>query len=335
MTRFLPESAEKVSQAVLASEALEVRGSFGYKIGYRIPLEQWDWEWLDIAAEKAGRVHGEAPVGWDPAVWADTMTLAKRLAGKKRPPALAVLSTTNLGGILEFSPEDQTVVVRAGTLLADLQKVLAAKGQCIPLPDPEEWGDALSGGPGTVGGMLSMNLPHGLSAQCGSWRDWILGLEAVLGSGEIVRSGCRVVKNVAGYDAMKLFVGARGSLGIVTEVTLKTFPLAARPQCRAHFSGLLRTRPSWIQRTLPTDFQSAKKGLQEFLVAADEASSTLWASVPRELSPERFPSDWVLCAKRRAENVPISDPAQIRLMKRAKSLLDPAGKLNPGEFGFL
>lgn len=128
------------------------------------------------------------------------------------------LSTRGLNGIVEYSPADLTVVVRAGTTVRELQEVLGKHNQFIPLhpPFPER---------ATVGGALAAAMTGPWRMAYGSARDLTIGMRAALPSGQVAKSGGKVVKNVAGYDLTKLFVGSFGSLGVITEVAFKVFPL--------------------------------------------------------------------------------------------------------------
>ena len=111
-----------------------------------------------------------------------------------------------------------TVTVQAGVTLATLQAELAKHGQRLPL-------DALWPERSTLGGVIATNDSGPLRLRFGSLRDLLLGVTVVLANGSLARSGGRVVKNVAGYDLPKLFIGAFGTLGVLTEVTLRTYPL--------------------------------------------------------------------------------------------------------------
>ncbi len=183
---------------------------------------------------------------------------------------------------------------------------------------------------------ICFNLPHALAAQCGSWRDWVLGMKLVLADGSVVKCGSKAVKNVAGYDVQKLMIGARGTLGLIAEVTLRTFPLKALPTpVTAYPSGMGGRAANWVQRVLPTDFDVAVASAAGRLAAFDPLSSTLWGIVPPEQSLKRFEGDWVLRSECGARNLELSDPTVLRLMKRAKDLFDPQHKLNPGEMGIL
>lgn len=275
------------------------------------------------------------------------------------------LVTDRLQGIIDFVPEDQVVTVRSGTGIplqvfgdadegvvataqADkLQYELGQKGQCLPYPARtsslvDAWyvDDAGS----TVGADIALNFPHSLQTQCGSWRDWVLGMTVVLADGTIVKTGSKAVKSVAGYDVHKLMIGAYDTLGIVVDVTLRTFPLKALPEpdltwgnAQEKFKGdPLAGRYVWRQRVLQSHYQDALSGAGDNLLYADNAGCTLWCwldSPDQELP--RYRGDWVVRTGCGEKNVQITDPTQIRFMKRAKQIFDPEGKLNPGEFGFL
>lgn len=140
------------------------------------------------------------------------------------PPTAVVLSTRNLRGIRACVPEDSYVTAGAGTPLAEIQQELARYKRWIPLVSP--WDES------TVGGILSSNLngPLRMRYSYGGMRDLVLAVTVALPDGHVARFGRPVVKNVAGYDMPKLFVGARGTLGMLAEVTLKTVTL---PRARA------------------------------------------------------------------------------------------------------
>ena len=142
-------------------------------------------------------------------------------------------STEGMTRMLEYQPADLTCRVEAGMRLTDLQATLAAQGQRLPLdpPRPER---------ATVGGMVAANA-NGLGrARYGTVRDWVIGIAVAYPSGKVARAGGKVVKNVAGYDLMKLHIGALGTLGVVAEVNFK---VQARPEAQAtvlgHFDAAL------------------------------------------------------------------------------------------------
>ncbi len=122
--------------------------------------------------------------------------------------------------VIEYSPEDLVISVEAGATLGAIQTLLAANGQWLPW-DPPLPAQA------TVGGLLASGAAGPLRLGYGAPRDWTLGMQVALADGRLVRSGAKVVKNVAGYDAHKLHLGALGTLGVIVEVTCKVAPLPA------------------------------------------------------------------------------------------------------------
>jgi glycolate oxidase FAD binding subunit len=130
------------------------------------------------------------------------------------------LDLSILNQVVEYSPSDLVISVQAGATLAAVQALLAANGQWLP------W-DAPLPAQATIGGLLASGAAGPLRLGYGAPRDWTLGMLVVLGDGRLVRSGAKVVKNVAGYDAHKLHLGAFGTLGVIAEVICKVAPLPA------------------------------------------------------------------------------------------------------------
>ena len=266
----------------------------------------------------------------------------------------AAIEMSAMNTVLEFEPKDQVIKVQSGMLVHEtidfegedenipaIQDVLAEQGQCLPIwmKDRTAWSFTTSGGTDEIGTQIGLNLPHFLSAQCGSWRDWILGMTVVLADGTIARIGSKAVKNVAGYDLQKLMVGERGSLGIIADVTLRTFPKSALPTPSLEYGPCYREAKRgparWVQRVRRADLSEALAHCWEHLYVADNESATLWCSIERTDELPRYPGDWVIRSGCGEKNVQITDPTQIRLMKRAKQIFDPTNKLNPGEWGFM
>lgn len=161
-----------------------------------------------------------------------------------------VLSTIGLNKVIEYEPADLTVTVESGIRLANLQNELAQHGQFLPLNPP--YADQC-----TIGGIVATNSSGPLRLRYGTARNLVLGLQVVHASGTVVKSGGKVVKNVAGYDLNKLYIGAFGTLGIITEVTLKLAPLPAREAILAaqfqNVQDAVRTGLSIVSsQTLPT-----------------------------------------------------------------------------------
>ena len=134
-----------------------------------------------------------------------------------------VVSTQKCDRIIEHAVGDLTVTVEAGVSLADLQATLAATNQFLPI-DPAYPQQA------TIGGIVATADTGSLRNRYGGIRDLVLGLSFVRADGKIAKAGGRVVKNVAGYDLMKLFTGSYGTLGIITQVTFRTYPLPQASQ---------------------------------------------------------------------------------------------------------
>jgi glycolate oxidase FAD binding subunit len=161
-----------------------------------------------------------------PLAGAAGLRLAPRGGGTKGawgapPPALdAIVSTARLDSVLEHAWGDMTATAQAGCRIATLQATLAAHGQRLAL-DPL-WPEAA-----TVGGVIATGDSGTLRVRYGGPRDQILGATVALADGTLARSGGKVVKNVAGYDLPKLLTGAYGTLGVITEATLRLYPLPA------------------------------------------------------------------------------------------------------------
>ena len=132
-----------------------------------------------------------------------------------------VLATTRLNSVVEYEPADLTVTVESGIRLRDLQTELAKHRQYLALNPP-------SADRCTIGGIVATNASGSFRLRHGTARNQVLGLRVVQADGTMVKSGGKVVKNVAGYDLNKLYIGAFGTLGIITEVTLKLSPIPVR-----------------------------------------------------------------------------------------------------------
>src|SRR6266496_2771433 len=117
-----------------------------------------------------------------------------------------------LNRVLGYNPADMTVTVQTGIRLAALQERLRQSGQWLPI-DPPNPGDV------SIADILNLNLSGPRRYAHGTIREHLLGLTAALADGRLIHSGGKVVKNVAGYDLCKLFVGSRGSLGVIVEAT--------------------------------------------------------------------------------------------------------------------
>ena len=165
--------------------------------------------------------------------------------GLGNPPSRldVLVALERLARIVEFDAANLNLTAEAGVRLGELQRVLAGKREFLPL-------DPAGAERMTVGGLVETNASGPSRLLYGSARDWVLGLRVVLPSGERIRCGGKVIKNVSGYDMSKLLIGSLGSLGIVTEATFKLLPL---PAARATVVGLfaeLKPLAAAVTRTL-------------------------------------------------------------------------------------
>ncbi|WP_164215897.1 FAD-binding oxidoreductase [Virgibacillus sp. YIM 98842] len=142
----------------------------------------------------------------------------KRGFGGEMEQADILLSLANCKGIVEHSAGDLTMTVRPGTTLKEITDELSKSGQFAALDTP--WPEMA-----TIGGIISANDSGPKRLLYGSARDLVIGLRVVYPDGRVIRTGGKVVKNVAGYDMNKLFIGAMGTLGVISEITIKLRPL--------------------------------------------------------------------------------------------------------------
>lgn len=161
----------------------------------------------DLVREAVATARGVYPVG------------GRTHLGLGLPPAKpgVAVDTTGLAAVIDYPARDMTVTVGAGVTVGTLRDALAAENQWLPVDVPEP--DAA-----TIGGAIATNASGPRRYGYGTLRDYVIGVSFVTDEGVEVKGGGRVVKNVAGYDLMKLHTGALGTLGVVTQVTLKVKP---------------------------------------------------------------------------------------------------------------
>jgi glycolate oxidase FAD binding subunit len=166
------------------------------------------FEMADVVRAMSREGRAIAPVG------------AGTMLGLGNPPERSdvVLSTRAMRRIVEYSPEDQIVVVEAGVAIGELQSELGKRGQRLAVDSP-------NGDGATIGGMLATNAYGPSALRYGTLKDLIVGVEFVRADGVVAHAGGKVVKNVAGFDLSKLLVGSLGTLAIITRATFRAHPL--------------------------------------------------------------------------------------------------------------
>jgi len=140
------------------------------------------------------------------------------------------LSVAGIAGVVLYEPGALTLVVRAGTPVAQVQAELATQGQRLAFEPMDHRALLGTTGEPTMGGVIAANVSGPRRVAVGAARDFLLGVRFVDGNGTVIRNGGRVMKNVTGYDLTRLMAGARGSLGVLSEVALKVLPV---PQAAA------------------------------------------------------------------------------------------------------
>lgn len=179
------------------------------------------------------------------------------------------LDTRKLSGIVDYDPSELLLTARAGTALAAIEAALAGRGQMLAFEPPRFDGAA------TLGGAVAAGLSGPRRAYAGAVRDFVLGLRLIDGAGRHLRFGGSVIKNVAGFDLSRLMAGALGTLGLLTEVTLKTLPQpAAEVSLRLEMdeATALRTMNEWAGRPLPLSATCFEQGLLSVRLSGAEAA---------------------------------------------------------------
>ncbi len=223
-----------------------------------------------------------------------------------------ILDTRALTGITSYEPSELVVTVQAGTPLAELESALAQQGQCLPF-EPPHFQFAIQPVQATVGGMVAAALSGPARASAGGVRDFMLGVQIINGRGELLTFGGQVMKNVAGYDVSRLMAGSMGTLGLITQVSLKVLPVAPAeatlvfelPQAQA-----LAQLHRWGGQALPLNAScwihddTARPGGRDLLfvrlrgavAAVASACQTMLRETPGErLNDAEAHADWRAC----------------------------------------
>ena len=227
-----------------------------------------------------------------------------------------VLDTTGWRGIVSYEPSELVVTVRAGTPVAELEAALAEKGQCLAFEPPRfrtDTGDALGG---TSGGMVATGLSGPARASVGGVRDYVLGVQLINGRADHLTFGGQVMKNVAGYDVSRLMVGAMGTLGVLTEISLKVLPVApaqttlvfeldqARALAQLHKWGaqpLPLNASCWVRDdTAPNTPELLFVRLRGAVAAVEAATVKMTQELPgRVMDTTQATPDWTACRDQR------------------------------------
>jgi glycolate dehydrogenase FAD-binding subunit len=183
------------------------------------------------------------------------------------------LCTQTLTGIVDYQPKELVLTARAGTALAEVEALLADQGQMLAFEPPH------FGGPATLGGSIAAGLSGPRRPYAGAARDFVLGVRIIDGTGQPLHFGGQVIKNVAGYDVSRLMVGALGTLGLLTEVSLKVLPQPAVEttlQFELDETAAILKMNQWAGQPLPLSATSWHAGL--LMVRLSGAASAVQAA---------------------------------------------------------
>ena len=175
-------------------------------------------------------------------------------------------------GVVAYDPSELVIVVRAGTTLLELDRVLAEQGQML-VAEPPSFADA-----STVGGAIALGWSGSRRPFGGALRDAVLGVRMINGLGEVLSFGGQVMKNVAGFDVARLMTGSLGHLGVILEVSLRVVPkppaeITVRLECDSAEAAMHRVRAA-LQEGVPVTGASYCAGVQRVRLAGHGATLT-------------------------------------------------------------
>ncbi|WP_437186818.1 FAD-binding oxidoreductase [Planctomicrobium sp. SH668] len=179
-------------------------------------------EWIPSSAEELSRLMSENYNGQRVTLMPVGGRTSLKYGGAVVGNPLEV-STEKLNRVVDYPARDMTITVEAGMTISQLQEILSVEKQQLPI-------DIAQSGKATLAGAIAANASGPSRFGYGTFRDYVIGISAIDGQGRLYSAGGRVVKNVAGYDLCKLLIGSLGTLGIITQVTLKLVP---QPQSKS------------------------------------------------------------------------------------------------------
>jgi len=190
-------------------------------------------------------------------------------------PGVAV-SLSRLTNVVDYPARDMTITVEAGIRLEDLQQQLAKEGQRLPIDIPQA-------NRATLGGCIACNTSGARRYGLGTLRDYVIGISAIDAQGTLFKAGGRVVKNVAGYDLCKVLIGSLGTLGVITQVTLKVKPIPVSERWLwLAFPSFIAIEPA-VQKLLMSEARPCAIEMLDATAAAEisaEARTTLPSGSP-------------------------------------------------------
>jgi glycolate oxidase FAD binding subunit len=184
-------------------------------------------------------------------------------------PQGAVLDTRHHSGVVDYEPTELVITARCGTPLAEIEDLLARHRQMLAFEPPR------FGVGSTIGGVVAAGLSGPRRASAGAVRDFTLGAELMDGRGEMLRFGGQVMKNVAGYDVSRLLAGSLGTLGLITEVSLKVLPVPVREETirfeMDEITALSRVN-AWAGQPLPVSATCWRNGVLTVRLSGADAA---------------------------------------------------------------
>ncbi|HEY1147260.1 MAG TPA: glycolate oxidase subunit GlcE [Pseudoduganella sp.] len=181
----------------------------------------------------------------------------------------SVLDTRAYAGVVDYEPTELVITVRCGTLLSEVEALLTQHRQMLAF-EPPRFGSA-----STIGGVVACGLSGPRRASAGAVRDFVLGAQLMDGRGELLNFGGQVMKNVAGYDVSRLLCGSLGTLGLITEVSLKVLPMPFREETirfeMDEITALSRMN-AWAGQPLPVSATCWRDGVLSVRLSGADAA---------------------------------------------------------------